>query len=54
MSLKALFPMLFNIFVSTFRQSDDFLTSSYADDFAISGSNSNVDQMAEAHSSIIE
>ena len=39
---------------SKFPQSDDFLTSSYADDFTISCSNSNVDQMAEAHSSIIE
>ena len=50
-------PTLFNIFVSTFPKSDDFLTSSYADDFTISCSNSHVDQMAEAfyaHSPIIE
>ena len=41
-------PTLFNIFVSTFPQSEDLLTSSYADDFTISCSNSNVDQMAES------
>ena len=38
-------------------QSDAFLTSSYADDFTVSCSNSNVDQMAEslsAYSPIIE
>ena len=35
-------------FVSTFLQSDDFLTSSYADDFTVSCSNSKIDQMAEA------
>ena len=49
--------MLLNIFVSTFPQSNDFLTSSYADDFTISCSNSNINQMAEsfsAHSPIIE
>ena len=39
---------LFNFIVSTFPQSDDFLTSSYVDDFTIFCSNSNVDQMTEA------
>ena len=41
-------PTLFNILVSTFPQSNDFLTSFYSDDFTISCSNSNVNQMAEA------
>ena len=50
-------PNLFSFFVSTFPQSDNFLTNFYADNFTVSCSNSNVDQMAEAlsaHSSIIE
>ena len=50
-------PTLFNFLVSTFPQSDDYLTSFYADDFTISCSNSNADQMAEvlsAHSPDIE
>ena len=51
-------PTLFNIFSSPFPQSDNYLTSSYADDFTIiSCFNSYVYQMAEAlsaHSPIIE
>ena len=43
-----IFPTLFNFFDSTFSESDNFLTNSYADDFTDSCSNSNVDQMAEA------
>ena len=45
-------PVLFNIFVSTFLQSDDFITSSYADGFTISCSNSNVDQMTVSFCSL--
>jgi len=50
-------PTLFNFYISTFPQTDDFLTSSYADGFTVSCSNSNVNQMVEAlsaHSSNIE
>ena len=48
---------LFNFAVSTFSQSEDFLTNSYADDFTVFCSNFNVIQMAEAfsaHSSNID
>ena len=41
-------PTLFNFFVPTFPQSDNLLANFYADDFTVSCSNSNVDQMAEA------
>ena len=41
-------PTLFNFFASIFSQSDNLFTNSYADDFIVSCSNSNVDQMAEA------
>ena len=41
-------PILFNFFVSTFPQSDNLLTNSYADNSTVSCSNSNVNQMAEA------
>ena len=50
-------PTLFNSFASKFPQSDNLLTNSYADDFTVSCSDSNVDQMAEAltvHSSNID
>ena len=51
------FPTIFNFFVSTFPQSDDFLTTSYADDFTVSCANPNVDQKGDAlsaHSANIE
>ena len=44
-------PTLFNFFVSTFPQYDDFFTKFYADDFIVSCSKFNVDQIAEALSS---
>ena len=43
---------LFNFFASTFPQSDSLLTNSYDDDFTVSCSDSNIEQMA--HSSNIE
>ena len=45
---SCIYPTLFNFFVCTFPQSNDLLTSSYADDFTVFCSNSNVGQMAEA------
>ena len=50
-------PTLFNFFTSTFPQFDQLLANSYADNFNVSCSNSNVAQMAEAltaHASNIE
>ena len=50
-------PTLFYCFASTFLESDNLLTISYADDFTVSCSNSNVDQVTETltgHSSNIE
>ena len=41
-------PTLFNYFASIFSQSDNLFNHSYADDFTISCSNSNVDRRAEA------
>ena len=40
-------PTLFNLFISTFPQSDNLVINSYADDFTASCSNSNAYQMTE-------
>ena len=54
---NCIYPTLFNFFASTFPQSDNPLINSYADDFTVSCSDSNVAQMTEtltAHASNIE
>ena len=55
--LYMIYHSLFNFFASTFPQADNLLNNSFEDDFTVSCSNSNVDQMAETltiHSSNIE
>ena len=50
-------PTLLNFFTSIFPQSDNLFINCYADDYTVSCSNSNVDQMAEVltvHASDIE
>ena len=47
--MNIIYPALFNFFTSTFPQSDNLLANSYAEDFTVSCSNSNVAQMAEVH-----
>ena len=47
-------PTLFNFFVPTFPQSDNLLANFYADDFTVSCSNSNVDQMNEVYPFLLQ